>query len=243
MAPIWNRASTGTSFTAYGDTIGGSSITTVLGPSLACLSCHDGVTTFDNIVNRPGKDVKGTSVAGNWTFEKIQSSGTYIVNSFQDWEDLGGSKRWNIGNLGSGGLNPGVGLSDDHPVGVPYGAGTKASLRATSTVISGINLYDDLLASATDGSAPNSVNMNSNLWSVAGFVSDTATIEDLLRGGNVECGSCHDPHFNNKSWIEVQSTWDAWWDTTAGYDASNGLFLRRVGGNSGSGVCRTCHEK
>ena len=54
-APLWNRSSPVEAFTAYGTTAAGSNITTVGGPSLACLSCHDGVTTFDNIVNSPGK--------------------------------------------------------------------------------------------------------------------------------------------------------------------------------------------
>jgi hypothetical protein len=234
MTPLWNRNITSTTFTAYGDTIGGSSITTVLGPSLACLSCHDGVTTFDNLVNKPGKDL-GTS--GGWNF---QVNGVDYITAFSGFGvtdyALQHSGRLDIGGGSVNAINAGAGLSDDHPVGVVYSGGTKASLRATSTVISTINLYSDLAASATDGSAPYGVNMSSNLWSVAGFISDMATIENLLRGGNVECGSCHDPHFNNKSWQEVESTWGSTLE-------SNGLFLRRVQGNSGSGVCRTCHEK
>ncbi|MBE9529368.1 MAG: hypothetical protein IME99_09035, partial [Proteobacteria bacterium] len=234
MAPIWNRNSQSGTFTAYGDTIGGSSITTVLGPSLACLSCHDGVTTFDNIVNRPGKDVKGTSVQGSWVF--TEGGVDYITATGADGYQLSHSGRLDIGGGSTHALNAGSGLSDDHPVGVAYAGGTKASLRAAATVLSTIDLANDLLASATDGSAANNVNMSTNLWSVAGFISDTATIADLLRGGNVECGSCHDPHFNNKSWEEVESTFGTAYD-------GNGLFLRRVQGNSGSGVCRTCHEK
>ncbi|MBI2400250.1 MAG: hypothetical protein HYV23_04225, partial [Deltaproteobacteria bacterium] len=53
--------------------------------------------------------------------------------------------------------------------------------------------------------------------------------------------SCHDPHFNNKSWSEIDGTY---WPTTDMQESeNNGLFLRRVGGNSGSGLCRTCHNK
>ncbi len=234
MTPLWNRNITSTSFTAYGDTIGGSAISTVLGPSLACLSCHDGVTTFDNLVNKPGK---GLGTPGNWQF---QVGGVDYITAFSgagvtDYA-LQHSGRLDIGGGSASAINAGSGLSDDHPVGVQYQGGVKASLRATSTVISTIDLAGDLAVSATDGSAPHGIDMSQNLWSVAGFISDIATISDLLRGGNVECGSCHDPHFNNKSWVEAESTW-------GGAFESNGLFLRRVQGNSGSGVCRTCHEK
>ena len=52
-APLWNKDNLAT-YTSYGPTLAGTS-TDVSGSSLACLSCHDGVTTFDNIINRPGK--------------------------------------------------------------------------------------------------------------------------------------------------------------------------------------------
>ncbi|MCC6502851.1 MAG: hypothetical protein IT362_06930, partial [Deltaproteobacteria bacterium] len=84
-------------------------------------------------------------------------------------------------------------------------------------------------------------NMTKNLWAVKGYVDATATIADLLRDGKVECSSCHDPHFNNKSFNEVDYTYEA--DTALQEPENNGLFLRRVGGNSGSGLCRTCHNK
>ena len=73
LKPMWNRgASAPTSFTAYGTTIGGTTIanTDIGSTSLACLSCHDGVTTFDNVMNAPGKG--GVSTAGSdlgWRFK------------------------------------------------------------------------------------------------------------------------------------------------------------------------------
>jgi len=76
---------------------------------------------------------------------------------------------------------------------------------------------------------------------VNGFIDNgSARISDLLRNGKVECSSCHDPHFSNRSWDEVEGA--------GGYEGltenrMDGLFLRRVGGNTGSGVCRTCHNK
>jgi len=55
-APLWNRTNqTEFSYTPYGTTIAGNYVEEVGSVSLACLSCHDGVTTLDNIINAPGK--------------------------------------------------------------------------------------------------------------------------------------------------------------------------------------------
>ncbi|OGP32504.1 MAG: hypothetical protein A2X93_07955 [Deltaproteobacteria bacterium GWC2_56_8] len=170
-------------------------------------------------MNAPGKG--GVSTAGSdlgYTFYDFGS----VVSDFMT------SDRLKIG----------VDLSNDHPVSVAYNAGTVAGLRATNTTISAIDLTSDLNTSAT---TYDNGNLTKNLWAVKGFVSNTATIADLLRNGKVECSSCHDPHFNNKSWNEIDSTYSS---VTADQEAeSNGLFIRRVGGNTGSGVCRTCHNK
>ncbi|MCK5237399.1 MAG: hypothetical protein KAR06_10470 [Deltaproteobacteria bacterium] len=123
----------------------------------------------------------------------------------------------------------GTDLADDHPVSIPYVAG-RASLRPTTDDIAAIDL--------TGGLATTNDNISQNRWAIGGSIVGVgdATVADLLRGGMVECSSCHDPHFSNKSLDEVESTW-------GGESASDGLFLRRVGGNTGSGVCKTCHNK
>lgn len=221
LKPLWNRGTSApASFTAYGTTIGGTTIANadIGATSLACLSCHDGVTTFDNIVNAPGKS--GVTAGGS---DRGYSFWDAAVTNYVS--EVMTSSR----------LNVGLNLSNDHPVSVTY-YDTVASLRPVGTTISGINLTAELAASAATF---DSANLMSNLWAVKGYVSNTATIADLLRGAasdRVECSSCHDPHFNNKSWNEMDSTWGSEFE-------SNGLFLRRVGGNTGSGVCRTCHNK
>ena len=222
LKPMWNRGTSApTSFTAYGTTIAGSTISgsDIGSTSLACLSCHDGVTTFDNLVNAPGK--AGVTNNGSDRGYTFYDFGT-VVSDF----------------MTSSRLNLGLNLSNDHPVSVTYLAGTAAGLRATNTTISSIDLTSEMNTSAA---TYDNGNLTKNLWAVKGFVSDTATIADLLRSSKVECSSCHDPHFNNKSWQEVDSTYS---NVTADQEGeSNGLFIRRVGGNTGSGVCRTCHEK
>lgn len=222
LRPMWNRAAiSNTSFTAYGTTASQTTIsnTDIGSVSLACLSCHDGVTTFDNVVNAPGRG--GVTQGGSDRGYEFLLTGI-LVSDF----------------MTASRLVLGLDLSNDHPVSVLYGAGTAASLRPTNTTISQIDITTGLSVSSISF---DNGNMGRNFWSVKGFISDRATIADLLRNGRVECSSCHDPHFNNKSWQEVDSTYT----NVAAYQEveSNGLFLRRVGGNTGSGLCRTCHNK
>ncbi len=228
LAPLWNRGTQSVSnFTAYGTTLAGTVVTSSdLGSvSLACLSCHDGVTTFDNLANAPGKDgVTANGSEQGWNFLDI------------DTLLLGPGVVMNPGRLVIG-----LDLSNDHPMSVVYSGGVKASLRTTDTVISTIDLTTGLAASAVYW---DNGNLTKNLWSINGYINQNAAISDLLRGPNadrVECSSCHDPHFNNKSWNEVDHTFSS--DVAVQETQSDGLFLRRVGGNTGSGVCRTCHGK
>ncbi|MBI5969644.1 MAG: hypothetical protein HY884_00610 [Deltaproteobacteria bacterium] len=228
-APLWNKGVASTaSYTSYN--AGGTNLSTagtdtsmkVGSQSLACLSCHDGVSTFDNIVNLSGKG--GVTTGGSTRgYSFFDNGGTVAVSNV----------------MTSSRLNLGQDLSNDHPVSVAYTVG-RAGLRATTNVISAIEVNAGLNGSA---SAYDGGNINSNLWDVNGYIGTTATIGDLLKtnasGASkiyVECTSCHDPHFKNQSWNEIESP---------GYTGVeiDGLFLRRVGGNTGSGVCRTCHAK
>ena len=253
LKPLWNRGTQApTAYTAYGTTLGGTTVanTDIGSTTLACLSCHDGVTTFDNIVNAPGKAgvVNGGSDRG-WAFNMPAPAfglPSTVIHNFT------------TSVLSCGACHPGdqvtrlligTNLSNDHPVSIAYN-NSVAGLRPTNTVIASIDLTSDLAASAATAFSSNLVQ---NRWAVKGFVSDTATISDILRDGKVECSSCHDPHFRNLSWDEVEWTWtnngavaagdQATWCGNVGEACSDGQFLRRVGGNTGSGVCRTCHNK
>src|SRR3972149_10349483 len=72
-APLWNRGSSATGYVPYGTTVGGTVISSVGGSSLACLSCHDGVTTLDNLINKPGKGSRtnGTGADAGWGFYMV----------------------------------------------------------------------------------------------------------------------------------------------------------------------------
>lgn len=243
-APLWNRTNATTAYTAYGATLGGSTISSVGSVSLACLSCHDGVTTFDTLVNAPGAG--GVNSAGGdqgWRFK--MPGAQPLLGATIDHFDPSAGGPCNTCHISFYGLpDPvtrltiGTDLSNDHPVSVTYTTG-RAGLRPTNTLISSINLTAGLQASAATAYGNN---LSQNRWAVKGFVSDTASISDLLRNSKVECSSCHDPHFKNSSWDEVESKAYAGWCGTSEL-CTDGQFLRRVGGNTGSGVCRTCHDK
>lgn len=274
--PLWNKGNA-TTYSAYGTTVSGTVIanSAIGSTTLMCLSCHDGITTFDNIVNTPGKG--GVVVGGadrGWAF-KMPKAGFTPTTAYDHFDDTidGGGDGGGMGGGGMGGgsicdnmmchLNPairlsvGTDLSNDHPVSVPYNPMVLTTLRPTSTVISSI----DLTAGLNQTTAPTVYggNLAQNRWAVNGFISDTATIADLLRDGKVECSSCHDPHFRNLSWDEVEDSWANWdWCDPGGdggmmggmgggggggENCTDGNFLRRVGGNTGSALCRTCHDK
>lgn len=265
-APLWNRTNATGSYTPYGTTAAGTEITQIGGASLACLSCHDGTTTFDNLVNAPGKGLNsgvqgwgfGMGVYGNGTTAGTQ---TFPIGESTSRNNLGcqyGCHGTTWGPDVVGRLNIGTDLSDDHPMSVTYygadSATPRASLRDSSTVIAGIalNSASDIW-STLHPDVDADANLGQNRWAVGGFINTSATISQLLRNGKVECVSCHDPHFKNTSWDEVVETWapgyfssdNTWtrWCGDTGESCTDGMFLRRVGGNTGSGVCRTCHAK
>lgn len=124
-------------------------------------------------------------------------------------------------NTGGSAAMLGTDLSNDHPIGVEYCGGPKAGVIGTCKD------PDFVLPTAGIGG-----NMATGPWWV-----DTPDGTDGVRqktdiilyaaksdrtlgiGPQVECGSCHDPHSNN------------------------GLFLRRLAGNTNSTTCLSCHVK
>ncbi len=251
-APLWNKALGATGYTGYGtlDTgqphdLGDALPTT--GSSLACLSCHDGTRAFDNMINAPGK---GTWNGTQWTAAVGPGDGDMGFQFSEDGAPKGNKHDDTVSsrhNLARGGLG------NDHPINLTYRGqtgtasdasitGSVASLRNTDTDIATVDLSTDVqgdpLVCADRGDA------NCNMWAVNGFIKTDASINDILKLGKIECISCHDPHYRNQTNPEIDTTYGA---TTHSTDFVvndvDGVFLRRVGGNSDSGVCRTCHAK
>ncbi|WP_310442079.1 cytochrome c3 family protein [Sulfurimonas sp.] len=120
-APLWNKATPSGTFTMYGTTIAGTTgDATPASPSLACLSCHDGASAIDSIVNAPGSGMGAFSAGTKNIVNGVTT--TYGGN-------IGGAPG--VATVG----NPN--LANDHPVSIVYTEG-RAGLRATTTVLADI---------------------------------------------------------------------------------------------------------
>ncbi|WP_457643518.1 cytochrome c3 family protein [Persephonella sp.] len=131
-APLWNKPINNTvTFQVYGggQTTAGTTVDQPGDESRACLSCHDGVSGVNVVMNAPG--------SGNY-----DPNGTYL-------DYRGSTLPWTmpfpfaIGKNGQGGNYD---LRDDHPVGVVYRgdeANPPASLKPTNTPITGWNIAGD----------------------------------------------------------------------------------------------------
>lgn len=127
--PIWNKPTSPLTYMMYGATAAGVAGKTVAGTftdatptdqTLACLSCHDGVTALDSVINAPGSgrtDINGIEIGGY--------SSTKIMPNNQ-------SKAVGMPTVLSG---PGD-LRNDHPLSIVYTPG-KAGLKATNDPLSG----------------------------------------------------------------------------------------------------------
>lgn len=195
--PLWNRKlPVPASFITY-DSLGTSTLDGKVAPvgsvSIACLSCHDGVTSMSTVINAPGPggyNPAGAAMAGSWTGAN-QSGGTLSV----------------AGQI----TNIGTDLKNDHPVGVQYGGGgiTDGSPAAATT--------------DPDFKAPsNSVLGTGRVWWVdtdatvgrqkADMVLYTRTEPTAANTPEpfVECASCHDPHTDaNPTFLRISNAGSA----------------------------------
>lgn len=135
----------------------------------------------------------------------------------------GGGDLGTLGDMsGFGVANIGQDLSNDHPIGMVYcGAANDSQAIAGNCVDDSFNTA----GSGVSGAAQVLGTLATRVWLETGGNSTYSKTDFPLYGDNqpgakVECATCHDPH-----------------------TPENGTFLRRVGGNSGSGVCLTCHNK
>lgn len=129
LIPAWNHATTNTTFKMYnsanvlGTTIHGQVDSQPTGPSLACLSCHDGTVAVGSLVNSVGAPGASTYTAA-----------TGGVNPAS-------------GMIATGPNLIGSDLSNDHPISITYQDNLNSNLVPAATLI-GVKLYP---ANATGG--------------------------------------------------------------------------------------------
>jgi len=188
-APLWNRGAPATaSFTVYSSaTLDGTLATGGVTGSIsgACLSCHDGATALDLLINAPG-------------------SGGYNPGG------LAAGYAWSVaGNTltGAGITNIGGDLSNDHPISIPYCGGITATNTCTDGDFKTAAVNRHIVGGATTTGATalvQSAGATDQYWidtSVGtGSVRDKTDVLLYVRafGANnqpsVECASCHEPH-------------------------------------------------
>lgn len=223
--PLWNRTTDGTrTFKTYNELKTSTLTQAVAQPgvnSLSCLSCHDGQTAIDSIINMPGS---GRYQASQATAVDRLFLDKWTGTTDVDHKGLSSDSSGGAGCMachsptGSGASFPsatdftvfaiGTDLTNDHPVGITFPAtsGTVTDFNTTNAK-TGTSFFFDL-----DG--------NGHM--------DSAEVRLYDTGGTakVECASCHDPH-----------------GVPSGAPGSvfKPTFLRVA--NTNSGLCLTCHAK
>lgn len=225
-APLWNRTFLSNTYTTY-DTLGTATLSgTVTQPginSLTCLSCHDGTTAVDSIINMPG--------SGQYNAAQETSQNEAFLDGFTSVTGNGTTAGSHAAMNETGCLachvNTGIGqtLFADAPDFTVFKIGTDL----TNDHPVGVNLPVTKLGVEFNDPAKISSNSKMRYFDLDG---DSHADRNEIRfydtgdGFEVECASCHDPH---------------------GVPASgnsgpfNPTFLRVS--NDGSGVCLTCHIK
>ncbi|NMG74064.1 cytochrome c3 family protein [Aromatoleum diolicum] len=220
QVPLWNRTIRGNvTFNTYNELNTSSLTQAVTRPganSLSCLSCHDGQTAVDSIINMPGSGLYKASQ------EDAATTDNGFLNLWTKGGDGAGSPTEHTGlnNSGAGCLAChapgafvnatdfrafviGTDLRNDHPVGITFPT-NNTDFKATTGAKGPTRFFD--------------VEGNGNLDSKDIRLYDTGD------GPEVECASCHDPH-----------------GVDSGAGTFNASFLRVS--NDGSAVCLTCHTK
>ena len=119
LIPNWNRTTTTTTFQMYNAsvsaTLKGSVDTQPTGPSLACLSCHDGTVAMGSLLNAPvgGGQTTYTSIAGGVSNASGKMTGVNVV---------------------------GPNLTGDHPISITYQDNLNTGLKVATT-LTGVKLY------------------------------------------------------------------------------------------------------
>jgi hypothetical protein len=215
--PLWNRTTLATTYKTYNELKTSSLTQTVSQPgvnSLSCLSCHDGQTAMDSIINMPGSAVAGgparyraeQAVSTNQAFLSGWAPGT--TESHQGLSPaeclvchgpavIPGAPDFRIAAIGTD-------LTNDHPVGITFPTTNGAG---------------------TDFKTPTGTQGNATFFDAdSNGVMDKGDVR--LYDAKVECASCHDPH-----------------GVPSGAPGSTfNLTFMRVA-NTNSAVCLTCHAK
>lgn len=201
VVPLWNRTLPApASFKTY-DTLGTTSLDGKVAPvgsvSIACLSCHDGVTSMSAVINAPGSGTAGDAAwkAGAW-------SGT----------NQGGG----ILTLATAGITSiGTDLRNDHPIGIQYGGGgIKVSTPVAATTDPDFKAPKNALVNGTtvwwvDTEATGNGTRQKTDMMLYTRVAASGYTAQAEPEPFVECASCHDPHTSNSTFLRISNAGSA----------------------------------
>ncbi len=183
VAPLWNRiAPASAGFTPYtSTTMNYANVNTNMGTrSTMCLSCHDGATAMDTVINGPGSGptLTGGRMTGyTWA---PQANGQMLAGVF---------------------ALLGTDLSNDHPVGIPYCGGATAAyvpVNGSNSIAASLCRDVDFNPYFKDASNAFWVDTVGTGSLTVKDKTDMALYASGIAGFNgvpsVECSSCHEPH-------------------------------------------------
>lgn len=220
--PLWNRTVKATTYTVYNSASLTQTASQPGNNSLTCLTCHDGQTAIDSIVNMPGS---GNYSAAQQTSQDNAFLSTWTTPAAFGHMILGKS----TGSLASNSpVNCTANCHNGTAIGAPYFAAFVIQTDLTNDHPVGVQLPD---TGIYDFNAPNVTTASLKFYDTNGNSrADPNEIRfyNTGEGYEVECASCHDPH-----------------GVPSGGPGTNTLlqpsFLRVS--NAGSVVCFTCHNK
>ena len=280
-APLWNRTVTQRTYTLFNQDKTTSKTSffeptaldltyTQPGPnSLTCLSCHDGATAIDSIINMP------TQLTGEFRAGYSNNAETQVESDFLDaWggNKLGTGSPADTSNTDHAGFNTGgsycischnAGPSPLGPDFMIFSIGDKyvarddasAQLQRETNYLAddhpiGVK-YPEEFGPNVDYNEPDVkipkiafFDLNSNGHADP----DEVRLYDTGDGYEVECGSCHDPHgikVSTESSNELIPSFLRVGSFNADVARPDGLTASRaqVSANNGSALCLTCHVK
>lgn len=197
-APLWNRTNSTTAFTMYSQANSSTfqlangdlnAANRAVGPvSLACLSCHDGVTAFNSLNQVPMIDSDRGIAASTYTFTLV-----------------GGGAVVNMGQVAAtntqGSPNLATDLTNDHPISFTY--------NNALVLLKGTTLRDPTVtATGVGGTGPLAIYRAGD---PAHGGTDTIAAQMLFTKpglgvpDQLECASCHEPHAHGDSAVATSN--------------------------------------
>ena len=168
-APLWNKATPTATYTMYGTTLAGSTPdATPNGITKACLSCHDGVSAINSLVNQAG--------AGGYT-----AAGTNVA--------FGTTLAGTALTMPAGVTQIGTSLANDHPVSIIYTA-SKAGLKATTSAFGTKTIADVLRSGKVECSSCHDPHVASGDTTGQGTTAGALFLR-MSNTGSALCLGCH----------------------------------------------------